>query len=204
MYIRRKVFSIGQDENGEQRLFSTTEIINEETYQKQFATTGEALEKKSKKLMDQYGLTKNRALEVIKERDKIAIGLNKRRNEINSNTKRLLESPLLNDPINSELIKQSEKAGRGIAIADADIASKKAALNQLNKQGKINSKAVERHTNRILFGEDKKIKAKYAIRKARNWAGNNKGKIALATGTSLLAAGGLAYKKFKDKNKDKK
>lgn len=32
MYIRRKVFSIITDENGEERLFSTTEFINEDDY----------------------------------------------------------------------------------------------------------------------------------------------------------------------------
>ena len=32
MYIRRKVFSIALDENGEERYFSTNEIINEEDY----------------------------------------------------------------------------------------------------------------------------------------------------------------------------
>ena len=32
MYIRRKVFSVALDENGEERYFSTNEIINEEDY----------------------------------------------------------------------------------------------------------------------------------------------------------------------------
>ena len=32
MYITRKVFSIAIDENGEERYFSTNEIINEESY----------------------------------------------------------------------------------------------------------------------------------------------------------------------------
>ena len=32
MYIRRKAFSIAIDENGEERYFSTNEIINEENY----------------------------------------------------------------------------------------------------------------------------------------------------------------------------
>lgn len=32
MYIRRKVFSVAVDENGEERYFSTNEIINEEDY----------------------------------------------------------------------------------------------------------------------------------------------------------------------------
>lgn len=38
MYIRRKVFSVLLDENGEERLFSTTEFVDEETYlnQKEF------------------------------------------------------------------------------------------------------------------------------------------------------------------------
>lgn len=32
MYIRRKVFSVVTDENGEEKLFSTTEFINENEY----------------------------------------------------------------------------------------------------------------------------------------------------------------------------
>ena len=37
MYIRRKVFSVCLDENGEERLFSTNEVISEESYLKMFA-----------------------------------------------------------------------------------------------------------------------------------------------------------------------
>jgi hypothetical protein len=32
MYIRRKAFSVAYDENGEEKLFSTTEIMSEEAY----------------------------------------------------------------------------------------------------------------------------------------------------------------------------
>lgn len=35
MYIRRKVFSVIKDENGEEKYFSTTEFLNEETYLEQ-------------------------------------------------------------------------------------------------------------------------------------------------------------------------
>ena len=39
MYIRRKVFSsVFDEETGEEKLFSTTEFINEEEYQKEFAS----------------------------------------------------------------------------------------------------------------------------------------------------------------------
>ncbi len=51
MYIRRKVFSIGYDANGEERLFSTNEILNEDAYLRMFAEKEE--EKEEKK-----GLTK--------------------------------------------------------------------------------------------------------------------------------------------------
>lgn len=52
MYIRRKAFSIAYDENGEEKLFSTTEIMSEEAYleklyseneeQKEFASVRDA------------------------------------------------------------------------------------------------------------------------------------------------------------------
>ena len=45
MYIRRKVFSTFEDENGEERLFSTTEFMNEDSYldQKEFGMQSKAL-----------------------------------------------------------------------------------------------------------------------------------------------------------------
>lgn len=53
MYIRRKVFSVAVDQlTGEEKLFSTTEILSEEAYQKQFSldpVTGEAISPKKYK-----------------------------------------------------------------------------------------------------------------------------------------------------------
>lgn len=46
MYIRRKVFSVAIDENGEEKLFSTTEIMSEESYLEKAYAEAEA-EKKS-------------------------------------------------------------------------------------------------------------------------------------------------------------
>lgn len=45
MYIRRKVFSVIEDEYGQERLFSTTEFINEDTYldYRLYADTEDAL-----------------------------------------------------------------------------------------------------------------------------------------------------------------
>ena len=53
MYIRRKAFSVAYDENGEEKLFSTTEIMSEEAYleklysenekQKEFGAKSKAL-----------------------------------------------------------------------------------------------------------------------------------------------------------------
>ena len=46
MYIRRKVFSVAIDENGEEKLFSTTEIMSEDSYLEKAYAEAEA-EKKS-------------------------------------------------------------------------------------------------------------------------------------------------------------
>lgn len=44
MIIKRKVFSIIRDENGEEKIFSTTEFINEEEYlERKFSAKGEAV-----------------------------------------------------------------------------------------------------------------------------------------------------------------
>ena len=40
MYIRRKVYSTAIDENGEEKLFSTTEIMSEESYIEKLYSTG--------------------------------------------------------------------------------------------------------------------------------------------------------------------
>lgn len=45
MYIKRKVFSYGYDENGEEKLFSTTEIMNEESYIERLYSEGEPEQK---------------------------------------------------------------------------------------------------------------------------------------------------------------
>lgn len=64
MYIRRKVYSLLEDENGEQRLFSTTEI---EPSQKEFAWFNYA------------GLTKKTANSLQKQRNSLAKQLKKAR-----------------------------------------------------------------------------------------------------------------------------
>ena len=46
MYITRKVFSIAIDENGEERYFSTNEIINEESYLRELMYSGEYLDER--------------------------------------------------------------------------------------------------------------------------------------------------------------
>ena len=48
MFIRRKVYSVVEDENGEQRLFSTTEFVNEGEYIKTFSDDKDKEDKKAK------------------------------------------------------------------------------------------------------------------------------------------------------------
>ena len=61
MYITRKVFSIAIDENGEERYFSTNEIINEESYLRELMYSGEYLDERlfarNKKLKQSSGMT---------------------------------------------------------------------------------------------------------------------------------------------------
>ena len=47
MYIRRKAYSVAIDENGEEKLFSTTEIMSEEAYVEKLYAEAEKEEKKS-------------------------------------------------------------------------------------------------------------------------------------------------------------
>lgn len=56
MYIKRKVFSKIEDENGEEKCFSTTEVINEETYhQKEFGVVNKVVNKVIKKPIKRLG-----------------------------------------------------------------------------------------------------------------------------------------------------
>lgn len=49
MYIRRKAFSVAIDENGEEKLFSTTEIMSEESYLERLYSEKEDDDKKESK-----------------------------------------------------------------------------------------------------------------------------------------------------------
>lgn len=48
MYIRRKVFSVALDEAGEERLFSTCDIINEDDYLQEMMYSDEAVSEEQK------------------------------------------------------------------------------------------------------------------------------------------------------------
>jgi hypothetical protein len=93
MYIRRKAFSVAIDENGEEKLFSTTEIMSEESYleklyseneeQKEFASV-RAMKKQSKALIDAV------SKKDIKGAGKISARINKQ--GLNKNSEKFLAS----------------------------------------------------------------------------------------------------------------
>ena len=170
--------------------------------QREFATTGKALEKKTKKLIDEYGLSRADALEVIRKRDQIAVELNKTRNEINN-------TPIqLDERLNPELKKTLEKAEKDTArikaIDNADIKYLDTIKDQQKKRHDILINAYDRHASRDISGKDLLIKAKYAKRNAKNWIKKNPGKTAAGVlGTAGLAYGGKKLYDHYKENKDK-
>lgn len=83
MYIRRKVFSLLQDENGEERYFSTTDILMEDEEERLFSLVDdEDLEQKEFARKDYLGLTKEASKFLKSRRDRVAKFIkNKRKSE---------------------------------------------------------------------------------------------------------------------------
>ena len=84
MYIRRKVFSVVTDENGEEKLFSTTEFINEEEYLKEFSDNNYRQKEFAK--IDYKGLNIFQKFKLKNSRNAIARDLKKQRSQINKNS----------------------------------------------------------------------------------------------------------------------
>lgn len=93
MYIRRKVFSLLQDEMGEERYFSTTDIVLEDEEERLFSLVDdEDLEQKEFARKDYEGLTEAQQRVLKRHRSEYARSLNKLRNERSAkNIKKILE-----------------------------------------------------------------------------------------------------------------
>ncbi len=111
MYIKRKIYSSYIDEFGEEKLFSTTELIYEETYQKEFA------------FRDYEGLDEIGKENLKKARKEIADNLRAKRNKSNE----MFESRLKNlkdnhefgritniDPANNKIYEKAAKSMRDV------------------------------------------------------------------------------------------
>lgn len=92
MYIRRKVFSLLQDETGEERYFSTREILLEDEEERLFSILDEEdLEQKEFARRDYEGLTEAQQRVLKRHRSEYAKSLNSARNKITaSGTKKVL------------------------------------------------------------------------------------------------------------------
>lgn len=124
MYIRRKVFSLLQDENGEERYFSTTDITLEDAEQRIFSLN-EYDEEEQREYADKKKEGK------LTLGDKISIALNK-----HLTTKKDKEAAIeaLEKGKYGKLAKQSAKygaAGAGGAAAGAGIGG---ALSKVNRK----------------------------------------------------------------------
>lgn len=93
MYIRRKVFSLLQDESGEERYFSTTDIVLEDEEERLFSLVDdEDLEQREFARKDYEGLTEAQQRVLKRHRSEYARSLNKLRNERSAkNIKKILE-----------------------------------------------------------------------------------------------------------------
>lgn len=93
MYIRRKVFSLLHDENGEERYFSTTDIVLEDEEERLFSLVDdEDLEQREFARRDYEGLTEAQQRVLKRHRSEYAKSLNKYRNKRSAkNIKKILE-----------------------------------------------------------------------------------------------------------------
>ena len=83
MYIRRKVFSLLQDETGEERYFSTTDVTLEDAEERLYSINEEDPEQKDFARADYEGLTDAEKLAYKTERSNIAKDLLQKRKNIN-------------------------------------------------------------------------------------------------------------------------
>ena len=104
MYIRRKVFSLLQDETGEERYFSTTDIVMEDEEERLFSIVDE--EQREFARRDYEGLTEAQQRDLRTRRNELAKEFNKRRHIYNDED--FLED--LNDSKNRFL--ERKKAGK--------------------------------------------------------------------------------------------
>lgn len=107
MYIRRKVFSLLHDENGEERYFSTTDIVLEDEEERLFSLVDdEDLEQREFARKDYEGLTEAQQRVLKRHRSEYAKSLNKLRNERSAkNIKKILEDRGWNNIQTSNVVK---------------------------------------------------------------------------------------------------
>ena len=72
MYIRRKVYSVALDENGEERYFSTNEIVNEEDYLNEKLYASEQVEDELEDELDYAKYAKRREKSLARKYGKVA------------------------------------------------------------------------------------------------------------------------------------
>lgn len=188
MYIRRKVFSLLQDETGEERYFSTTDVTLEDAEERLYSINEEDLEQKEFARADYEGLTDAEKLAYKTERSNIAKDLLQKRKNINkahsfgAGTEGSLKQAYDNNKV----------FGIDSAIRDAN---KKSELfkNNLIKSRKPDLKTAASNKNILSMSKATKQLTKPSLKLGKA------GKIALGT----AAAAGLAYgaKKLYDKKK---
>lgn len=190
MYIRRKVFSLLQDETGEERYFSTKEILLENEEERLFSLVedDEDLEQKEFARRDYEGLSKQNADILRQERSKIAESLSQSRKGIKRQIDPMIQS--------SESISEKTKYIRGKNNAFSG------AIDDANKRAsEIRSK--------LLKSQEIKKPSKYLATtnevsqelSKKGFKLGKGGKIALGTAAVLGTAYGA--KKLYDRKKKK-
>lgn len=156
MYIRRKVFSLLQDEMGEERYFSTTDIVMEDEEERLFSIVDE--EQREFARRDYEGLTEAQQRVLKRHRSEYARDLNRMRNDRSAeNIKKILQDNGWNniqttDVVEGAGIKSTLKANIGSnGLDNYDTVSRRAsntirkgALEQSSNAKKIMRDELER------------------------------------------------------------
>ena len=145
MYIRRKVFSLLQDETGEERYFSTREILMEDEEERLFSIVDE--EQREFARRDYEGLTEAQQRVLKKHRSEYARDLNRIRNNRSAkNIKKILQDNgwdniQTTDVVEGGGIKSTLKADTGSnGLDNYDTVSRRASNN-------IRKEALEQSSN---------------------------------------------------------
>lgn len=206
MYIRRKVFSIIEIE-GEERLFSTTDINLEDVEERIFSLNKEKLFARR----DYEGLDDAQKEVLKRKRSQLAKDLNRSRNLLSKENIQTMLNNSSDGKLRTDDVIKAGGLASGFSVETG--AGKKLAeelAHSFENQSKFHTKIVRK--NQLKAAEDLKNDLREKVlnknnldvigERTKKWAKKNKKGLAIgALTTTGLGVGAAAYKHYKDNKK---